>query len=375
MKQARGLALALGAGGVLALMQVAAAQAPDAIDGRERDWRPTLDSYTVERGDTLWDISARVVGRAALWPRIWAYNPEITNPNWIYPGDILRFQPSDQPLPMLSEPSSTPMLVSQKSDVTDLGTRNEDEAHGHAAIEVINTRPAVSRTPAGPPPPREWLTWIGAFVTPEELARAGTLTHAVGDKLLLSNNDEVYLSFPGEQKPIRGERFLVYRTLGRVRHPVSHDLWGYMSQVTGVVTVDGNEPAVTRAHLGTTLVEVERGQYVAPLKQDLRSAITEIKAPKAVDGVVLALSAEAPVMAGEQQLVFVDKGTDAGLVRGNRFKVYERGDPVTHDYSDLPYVDIATLLVVDVKDNASTCLVLSSTREIEPGDRVEAVTQ
>src|SRR5262245_520534 len=45
--------------------------------------------YIVERGDTLWDISARFLGNAYLWPQIWDQNKYITDAHWIYPGDPL----------------------------------------------------------------------------------------------------------------------------------------------------------------------------------------------------------------------------------------------------------------------------------------------
>src|SRR4029079_15071594 len=43
--------------------------------------------HTVKRGDTLWDLSGHYYGNTWGWPKVWSYNPQISNPHWIYPGD------------------------------------------------------------------------------------------------------------------------------------------------------------------------------------------------------------------------------------------------------------------------------------------------
>ena len=62
-------------------------------DAVEDDFQPNKMQHVVEDGDTLWDICDAVLGRPELWPRVWSMNPEITNPHWIYPGDIIRLSP------------------------------------------------------------------------------------------------------------------------------------------------------------------------------------------------------------------------------------------------------------------------------------------
>src|SRR5687768_12619042 len=49
----------------------------------------TLDAYTIQSGDTLWDICARMLGDPFFWPKLWTFNQYITNPHWIYPGNVL----------------------------------------------------------------------------------------------------------------------------------------------------------------------------------------------------------------------------------------------------------------------------------------------
>jgi len=58
-------------------------------------------TYVVEKGDTLWDISAVFLEQPWLWPKLWRLNPELNNPHLIYPGDILRLVFDKQGKPLL----------------------------------------------------------------------------------------------------------------------------------------------------------------------------------------------------------------------------------------------------------------------------------
>ena len=54
------------------------------------------DTYTVKRGDTLWDISSIFLTSPWRWPELWGMNKEqIANPHLIFPGQTLRLVKSD----------------------------------------------------------------------------------------------------------------------------------------------------------------------------------------------------------------------------------------------------------------------------------------
>ena len=54
---------------------------------------PLPELHVVRSGDTLWDICFYYFNDPWQWPKVWSYNPQITNPHWIYPGDLVRLLP------------------------------------------------------------------------------------------------------------------------------------------------------------------------------------------------------------------------------------------------------------------------------------------
>jgi hypothetical protein len=63
----------------------------------------TPDSYAIQQGDTLWEISSTFLGNPYYWPQLWSINEQVTNPHWIYPGNRIIFRPGT----VLSPPELT----------------------------------------------------------------------------------------------------------------------------------------------------------------------------------------------------------------------------------------------------------------------------
>ncbi|MBC7794485.1 MAG: hypothetical protein H7Z43_12345, partial [Clostridia bacterium] len=122
-------------------------------------------------------------------------------------------------------------------------------------------------------------------------------------------------------------------------------------------------------------LEVERGQFVTRMDSNPHEKIVPNTAAQVIEGFVLAVNYDTGIIAGRNDVAFIDKGKADGVERGNQFNVERTDDPIAGKPRDLPAKTIATLLVVEAKENASTCIVMRSKMEIEPGQKVRTVTR
>ena len=72
---------------LLSLLFSMPSTAADKIDVVESE---TGFYYTIQKGDTLWDLSKHFNDSPWLWPELWEGNDQITNPHWIFPGERIR---------------------------------------------------------------------------------------------------------------------------------------------------------------------------------------------------------------------------------------------------------------------------------------------
>ncbi|RMG14694.1 MAG: LysM peptidoglycan-binding domain-containing protein [Deltaproteobacteria bacterium] len=311
------------------------------------------ETYVVQPGDTLWDITQRFLGNAWYWPKVWSFNPEIPNANWIEPGTVIRFRSGGEALP------------------TQLATP-EEFAEGEVAPEevpeeLVTGKPKVFR-------PTTTRILDQGFVTHKELEGAGRIVAAWEEKMLLSTYDRVYVKFD-KGAPKLGGRYVVFRTEREIYHPKTGKPVGYLTRLLGQAQiVEVNTKGASTAVIGDVLDTIERGDYLLPWQDSFAKTIVFRENQVELDGVVLASLVPHLAVIGEHHYIFIDKGRKDGVEVGNTFQILRRGDPLVIDRNpdleaELPWEEIGLAVVVEVRDETSTALVVRSIREVVTGDR------
>ncbi len=335
------------------------------------------DTYTVKPGDTLWDLSGRFLNNPWYWPKVWSYNPEITNPHWIYPGNVVRFFPSTEEAPTRVEPvtpvaeEERPSAPRELEDLSKGSIEKPEQLGDEDAVAVVGPY-RIAQAPSKPAPIRR-----DTFMTRMQLEEAGRIVGAFEEKLILTHLDKIYARFrdPGSVKV--GQNFAIYRNEGPIKHPKTGESVGYKTLILGQARVIRLDEKAVTLRITAAYDTIDRGDYLGPWSEKLVKAIQLRPNQASVDGYIVAVTPSVLTNLGEANVVYLDKGQADGVQEGNTFQILrsgdrskERPDRPIYDAS-LPLEVVGTLVVFDVKERNATAFIARSIVEVYVGDRVE----
>jgi len=359
---------------------------PAPTEGNPGDLLPD-GTYIVKKGDTLWDLSQQFLSNPWYWPKIWADNPTVENPHWIYPANRLKIRSPGEGLPAQvgegdegdqSQPEPLPGKRREIADFTVGSIHHADDLGQDPDLVSVSGERHLGFSP------RENLAVVvNTVLTPADLAEDGVIAGSFEEKALLTIYDQAYVRFHDLSKVRVGQTYTIYRPTGPVYHPVTHAVMGQRSLLLGTLRVVGKEAGLAVVMLGQVIEDVVRGDRVGPAITTARD-VAPRPASRDVDGIIMGTEWLNQTWIGESYVVYLDRGSNDGVAPGNVFQVVHRGDglgrlPIVSQYEDrspdpaaaaLPREVVATLMVYDVSPATSTALVLRSMREVKVGDSV-----
>jgi hypothetical protein len=324
--------------------------------------------YTVQKGDTLWDIASLFLKDPWFWPEIWHQNPQVENPHLIFPGDILTLiyvdgqprivvgkhgQPVQQQTTVISDDQGPLPVVRLSPSI-----RTEDIQASIATIPGDAIRQFLSK-------PR--------VVTKDELKNAPYILGSDEQHLILGAGNSIYIRGEIDKERVR---YTVVREGEKLVDPDTKKVLGYEAIYAGEVLISSyGDPAV--GELTETEREVLYGDRLLPTD---KSKIDNLYFPRLPDrnleGKIIHLP-DALFGIAKLQVAVINRGSREGLEVGNLLAIYTKGMAIYDHYSrgkkvdlDLPDVRSGLMMIFRTFDNVSYGLVLESIRVIHENDMV-----
>jgi hypothetical protein len=292
--------------------------------------------YTVQKGDTLWDLSEKFSDSPWLWPDLWHYNPQIPNPHWIYPG--------------------------QKIQVYKKSFSGEKKQKSKPVAEEKNY---LTYTP---------INTVG-FIRMEPVETLGTLMMERHNYFNLSTGDTVYIRPESDKTIACGQQYLIYRLIEGVKDPVSDEFIGDQYLLTGILEITKSDSEFASGQIVKSFMEISKNDKIMPLiHRD-----SKILLKPGIDNLDINLikSEQSWNFVGEDVVAFINKGRQDGIEIGQQYTVlYEviTGPDWSKDSPKLITTEnVGTLMVLHTEKNTATVLITDSKEDLKPGMPLQAM--
>ena len=321
------------------------------------------DTYTVQKGDTLWDISGRFLTKPWMWPELWRSNPQIENPHLIYPGDTLR----------LVYIEGQPALVVDRGD----GSRTYKVSPTSSTSSEQKLSPQIRATPLETAIPAINLNAIQAFLVQNRVVAPNTLDHAPyvvegeADRLVTGSGDRVYV----RGGPLSDSQAYSFVRKGPVyRDPETNEVLGQEATYIGLGKVTAQDKDISTLFVTSTREEVQIADRVLPTEErKVESTFFPAAPTGAVHGEIISVFGGV-TQVGQYDVVVLNRGARESLAVGDVLAVYKRGaltkDRVANQTIQLPSERAGLLMVFRVFDKLSYGLVLETERALAVYDEV-----
>ena len=326
-------------------------------------------THTVQPGDTLWAIASLFLTSPWRWPELWGMNlQDIRNPHLIYPGQTLVLvKNGDRAQLRFGQAGGTDGAGQAPTNTVRLSPRVRSQLLDNGAIASIP------------------LQLIAPFLNEalvldqDSLANAPRIVASQEGRVMISRGETAYV-----RGDLRGARsFTLFRESKALKDPTTDEVLGYEASYVGIAdfvraegTASGSglpvpatfvmSSARQEAGVGDRLVPVAPRDYTAYMPHPPATPLT---------AQVLSVYGES-LVAGQNQIVALNRGQRDGLERGHVMALWRAGAPAVDRTGarpqalQLPDERTGLVFVFRVFERVSYALILSALDPVRRGDRV-----
>lgn len=341
------------------------------------------DNYTVKRGDTLWAISGIFLKNAWRWPELWGMNmQEVQNPHRIYPGQQLFLEKNGGRARLRM---GQPGPGGEPTDTIRVSPRTRFESLADAAVPTL--QPHLIEPFLAEP----------LIVAEGELEAAPRLVATPENRVLITRGDRAYArgraGAPLVERDARLiDEYRVFRNAVALKDPVTGGVLGYEARYLGKAQLVRSESVQAVMGKGGSTE-----QMVVPATVDIVAAREEMRVgdkllpepprqfasyvPRApaqpVAGAIVSVYGDAVALAGQNQVVTINKGRADGIEVGHVLTILTDGHRVQdrtiageRTNIKVPDERNGVLMVFRTFERVSYALILELADTVKVGDRV-----
>ncbi len=358
------------------------------------------DTYTIQKNDTLWDLSKTFFGDPNFWPKLWSVNSSITNPHLIRPDESIGFIMGTEAHPPdfkfiqggVGSASSTktpppPLPKNFHKMIKDIKVPPTKKIHpvlnqipgSLPVIQLVSTKEKNYNLDINfkfadkKIPTKSFLPFyvskspVQADGQITQTKEYGKLSHFKGQKVILKMKTNVS----------EGQRLSVVRDMGKV----SPSLLGIRGPFGYQIKVQGEVKIIKKLKNGFNLYEAEITHSLQPVtvgafvlsremqmmdfKHTQNFGQTEAQITGFADGT---MKTKNRWKGGFPfSIAYLNRGSDSGLSVGQMYQVKANMSVRKHDTFayDIP---VGKVKIVYTEDKFATALVMDMIHPIKPGD-------
>lgn len=312
--------------------------------------------YVVKEGDTLWDLSNRFLAKPWYWKEIWKENPNISNPDLIYPNDVITVEKIDGKDYLTVNRNSSLNEYQLDDTMTTVKVNDSDR------IEVLpDSIPLVSRDKIKNYYSNNIITSVS------DAGKSGYVLRTSNGALISGQGDEVYVVYDNIRP---GQIFDVYSQMKEYK---DNDLvLGYeiVKIGEGLVTAVSDKNVGLMKILSTQSGIRAKYKIMEKHKEDSPNLFPS-KPIDEVDGSIISVGDNLN-NAGIYDVVLINRGYNSNLEVGNILAVKDKDAVVENptkkdDNLVLPSQSIGLVMLYKVYDNLSYGLIVRAKAPIKKG--------
>jgi hypothetical protein len=312
--------------------------------------------YTIQKGDTLWDLSQQFNNSPWLWPELWEENDQISNPHWIFPGERIRLYRKSGAQAMTKTEPSQPV-----------------------GVVPVPAPASAKNVSAAPYFVYSSIDSVG-FIRKPPVSSLGTIFEVQGRKVLISEGDMVYIRPAGisaQGALIPGSRHTVFKYMKPTDEPHATETIGTQHYILGIVEITKKEPDMVIAKVLKSFRTIRVDDQLMPFSP--RHSNIELKpSVPGIEGKIIT-SEEHTKLIGDYMLAFIDKGRADNIDVGQQYSIYNSQKMVLENNQInskvLPPVDFGTFVVLHTEETTSTVIITITSKHISPGERFRTPIQ